>query len=298
MISAAIGSCAGVSQVEHVPDLGLLSRDLVGPGRLDPGDEIVDLEHLDVRAGLRVHLREVGVHVEHPRVRVPEEADARGSEAVHSARRVEPLAQRVPRGIAVEQRPRQRPVADPRPGQRPRDLRHAAGGAVGEPLAGRHPLVVERARRLEVEDDDRGVDRLHDGEDLGRRRVGRGVEEEELGPRRAERVACRPGRLRRVHEPGRDDLRPHLLEAPLDPALVALEPLAQAVELRPVRGEPDAEHRDPRGSGAAHDPSSGVATPACRRASALRSRARARAYISPRFGTMTLARRSPPTTMF
>ena len=52
-----------------------------GVGRLDPLDELVDLEHLDVRARLRVHLREVGVHVEHPRIRVPEEADARIAQA-------------------------------------------------------------------------------------------------------------------------------------------------------------------------------------------------------------------------
>ena len=72
---------AGVRQVEDVPDLVSFLSIAVGAGRLDAGDEVVDLEHLDVCSGLRVHLREVGVHVEHPRVRVAEEADARCPEA-------------------------------------------------------------------------------------------------------------------------------------------------------------------------------------------------------------------------
>ena len=83
---------AGVRQVEDLSDLVALPFDCRGVGRLDTGDEIVDLEHLDVRTGLGMHLCEVGVHVEHPGVRVAEEADTRRSEVVHGARRVQPLA--------------------------------------------------------------------------------------------------------------------------------------------------------------------------------------------------------------
>ncbi len=87
---------AGVGQIEDLADLPVLALDRRGLGRLDTGDQVVDLEHLDVRAGLGMHLREVGVHVEHPGVRVAEEADARRSKVVNGARGVEPLAQGVP----------------------------------------------------------------------------------------------------------------------------------------------------------------------------------------------------------
>ncbi len=178
---------ADVRQVEDLADLAFLPLDRRGVGRLDTGDELVDLEHLDVRTRLGMHLREVGVHVEHPGIRVAEEADARRTKVVHGARCVEPLGSDVPRGVAVEQRPRDRSVGDRGPCQCAGDLRDAARGAVGEPFAGRHRLVVERGSRLQVEDDDRRVDRLHDGKDLGRRRVRRRVDEQEP------RSSARPG---------------------------------------------------------------------------------------------------------
>ena len=67
---------AGVRELEDLADLVLLPRDRGVVGRLDACGEVVDSAP-DVRAGLRVHLREVGVHVQHPRIRVSEEADAR-----------------------------------------------------------------------------------------------------------------------------------------------------------------------------------------------------------------------------
>ena len=254
MISAAIGSEPASARSKTSRISSLLALDRGDLGRLDTGDEVVDLEHLDVRARLGVDLREVGVHVEHPGVRVAEEADARRSKVVNGARGVEPLAQGVPGRVALEQRPRDRPVGNRGTCQGARDLRDAACRAVCEPLARRHRLVVERARRLEVQDDDRRVDRLHDGEHLGRGRVGRRVDEEELRSAGGERLAGGAGRLGSVDETRRDDLRAHRLEPLLDPALVALEPLAQAVELGPVRREPDAEDRDPGWTVPRHDP--------------------------------------------
>jgi len=56
-------------------------------------------------------------------------------------------------------------------------------------------------------------------------------------------------------------------------------------------------HDDARRRLLCHCPSA-CAAAACRRASALRSRTRARRYRSRAFGTITLARRRPPTTMF
>src|SRR5207249_3782043 len=103
-----------------------------------------------------------------------------------------------------------------------------------------------------------------------------------------EPVACRTSCVGRIDETGGDDRRAELREPLLQAPLVALEPLAQPFELRPVRGEPDREDADPRSSVPAHRAS---ACAACRRAAALRSRSRARRYISPAFGMITLASR-------
>ena len=106
--------------------------------------------------------------------RKPMRADRR---PLDGARRVEPLAQGAPRpGSPSRSVPVDRPVRESRAREGARDLRDAACRAVGEPLARGHRLVVERARRLEVEDDDRRVDRLHDGQHLGRRRIRRRVD--------------------------------------------------------------------------------------------------------------------------
>ena len=88
---------ARVGEVEQLADLLALALDRGGVGRLDARDEVVDLEHLDVRARLRVHLGEVRVHVEHPRVGVAEEAEARGAQAAHGARRRRPTRGSRPR---------------------------------------------------------------------------------------------------------------------------------------------------------------------------------------------------------
>ena len=50
VISSAIGSAPGSRKVEQLADLVPLALDRVGVGRLDARDEVVDLEHLDVRA--------------------------------------------------------------------------------------------------------------------------------------------------------------------------------------------------------------------------------------------------------
>ena len=171
---------AGLGEIEGRADLVALALDRGCVRRLDPLDEVVDLEHLDVRAGLRVHLREVGVQVEHPRIRVAEEAEARGPQAAHRVRGIEPFAQHVPRRVAVEQRARDGAVRDARARERAGDLGHAAGRAVRQPFAGRHRLVVERPRRLQIEDDDGRTDRLHGGQHLRRRRVRRRIEQHEV----------------------------------------------------------------------------------------------------------------------
>ena len=67
-----------------------MARDLVRADRRDPGGEVVDLEHLHVRADLRVDGGEVGVQVEHARVGVPEEAEARPAQRAGDAGGADP----------------------------------------------------------------------------------------------------------------------------------------------------------------------------------------------------------------
>ena len=142
------------------------------------------------------------------------------------------------------------------------------------------------------------IDGLHDRQHLRRRRVRRRVEHDEVDACRGERRAGLSRCLRRIDQPGRDDLGAHRLEARLDPLLVALEPLAQPLELRPVRGETDAEDADAGRWRLSHRPSACARRP---RAGELRRCAAARGHAGTdraAFGTMTLASRRPPTTMF
>ena len=256
--------------------------DLVCRRALHAGHEVVDLEDLDVRADLRLDLREVGVHVEHARVVVAEEAEAGPPGSARGGGRLDPAAQAVPGGIARQQRARDRVVRDPRARERARELRHAAGRAVREPLARGHRLVVEAARRLQVEDHDRRLGRLHRGQHLRRGRIGRGVDHDEVDAARGKQVAGLARALGRVDEACRDDLGAELCEARLDIALVAQEALMQALELRPVGRQADTEEPDPRALALSGDRRHGALLPdagsrrLARRAAALARRVRAR----------------------
>ncbi len=195
---------------------------------------------------LRLHLREVGVQVEHSWICVPQEADACGPQAVNGVGRVQPLAQHVPGRVVADERACHGLVWDARTRERACDLRDAARRTIGEPFAGSHAFVIERACRLKIEDDDGRIDGLHDRKHLRRCRVRRRVEHDEV---EAFSGQCRAGlscSLGAVDQPGRHDFCTHFLESCFDLLLVALEPLTQAVELRPVRGKADSEHADAR----------------------------------------------------
>ena len=66
---------------------------------------------------------------------------------------------------------------------------------------------------------------------------------------RREQIARGAGGLLGVDEPGGDDLAAELAHAFLHPRLIALDPLAQALELGPVGREADSEHTDAGGGG-------------------------------------------------
>ena len=151
-----------------------------------------------------------------------EEADAPRPQSVHGMSRIQPLAQHHPRRIAVEERAGDGAVRDARARQGTRNLGNAAGRAVREPLPGRHPLVVDRSRRLEIEDDDGRMGRQHNRKYLRRGRVRRRVDQDEIDPRCAEGFPRASRRLYGIDEPGRDDLGAHTLETGLDPMLISL----------------------------------------------------------------------------
>ena len=155
-----------------------------------------------------------------------------------------PRADLPPGALVVVDRARDGVVRDPRARERARDLRHAARRAVGQPLAGAGVRVVERRARLEAEHDDRRLRRLRHRQHRARGRVGDGVAEHEVDLRGREAVARLAARSARVDEPGGDDVPAERADALLDAALVALDPLAEARELRPVGVQADPEHPD------------------------------------------------------
>ena len=123
---------------------------------------------------------------------------------------------------------------------------HAAGGAVGQPLA----RVRVRRSRASPSAAGRAAPRhaggLGDRQHGARGRVGDRVAEHEVDLGGGEAVARLARGLRGVHEPGGHDLAAELADALLDAPLVALDALLQARELGPVGVEADAEDADPR----------------------------------------------------
>ena len=73
LVVGSIGPAIGSSDGSAKSNIARISASLAATscvaGRRDARPEVVDLEHLDVRAELRVHGGEVGVQVEHARDR-------------------------------------------------------------------------------------------------------------------------------------------------------------------------------------------------------------------------------------
>ena len=133
-------------------------------------------------------------------------------------------------------------------------------------------LVVERAGRLQVEDHDRRLRRLHGGQHLRRGRVGRRVEQHQLDRPAASSVARLARALGRVDEAGRDDVGAELRRA---------SPRARAGSPRAARAAPRTAASRRRGRSRRRRPaassasSSAAASSRRRRARALRSLRRA-----------------------
>ncbi len=155
--------------VEDAANFVDLGGDFVVGGRLDTRVQIVHLQHLDVRAELGVVHGEVRVHVEHARIGVAQEADAGVVELAHDARGLHPFLDLAPAadvvlfGVALgrKEQPGDHVELDAAAGKGIGDLRHAAGAAVGQPFAGVGVGIVQRRRRLQVEDEHGRLASLH-----------------------------------------------------------------------------------------------------------------------------------------
>ena len=132
-------------------------------------------------------------------------------------------------------------VGDARARERARELRHAAGRAVGQPLAGAGAPVVQARRRLEPEQQHRRLGGLRDREHRARGRVGHRVADHQVDLGGREAVARLAAGLLAVDQAGRYHVAAELGDALLDAPLVALDALLQALELGSVGLQPDPE---------------------------------------------------------
>ena len=132
------------------------------------------------------------------------------------------------------------------------NLRHRAGRAEGQPVAGHARAVAQRVeacvvnRRLgrEIEDDHRHL-RASDHRQHGRgKRVGRDVQEDQVHVRAPELPPGLAGALGVVHQAEVDDLDARPRELLRHAGHVALQSFLEPGELRPVSVQADAEETD------------------------------------------------------
>ena len=122
------------------------------------------------------------------------------------------------------------------------DLRNAAGGTVGQPLAGVGVGIIQRGARLQIQDHHGSFGLLDDRQDLGGGGVGSHVAEDQIDTARRERPAPAASAFGASSTSPRADHRGPFADALLDLALVALQPLFESMELRPVGRQADSEY--------------------------------------------------------
>ena len=176
--------------------------------------ELVDLQDLDVAAERGAVLGEVGVDVEHAAVVVAHHAQAIVLHHVGDAGGGDPIGDFVPTTRVVAEHAGDLVERDAGPVEDVGDLRHGAGGAIRQPLA-RHlrpvaesveRLVVDRRRRLQIENDHRHFRAPHDRQHGRRQGVRRDVQEDEVDVRPAEVVPRDERLFRRVDQAEVHDL--------------------------------------------------------------------------------------------
>ena len=103
--------------------------------------------------------------------------------------------------------------------------------------------VIQRAGRLQIEDQHRGAGPLNGGQNLAARGIGADVANDQLHSFAGEEVARGGGGRGRIHQPGVNHVA-ELVQVAADDALVAFQPALQALELRPVSRQANAEQPD------------------------------------------------------
>ena len=165
---------------------------------------------------------------------------------------VEPCIDLVPARVVVVQHAGHLVERHARAQQYIGDLRDGTRGAVGEPLA-RHrraiasPVerrIIDRTFRLQIQEHDRDLRALQDGQNRRRHGVGRDVQEDDVDVRASEGVAGREGLVHGIDQAEVRDRDVRTAQSSLDPSELLLEPSLEPGELRPVRVEPDPEQPD------------------------------------------------------
>ena len=251
-----------VADVEHLQ--GLFPH-TVHAGLCDlihPGLQIVHLQDLDVGAQQATVLGEIAVHIEHPGVGMPQEADPASAERPLHTQGVQPVCDLAPRGLSgwmigrdlVRQgvlrlgREAQQTCddveADARPLKGVRDFGDAAGLTVCEPLSGARIRVVQARGRLKVQHQHRASHLLNGRQHLAARGVRGHIADDQVHAFAHESVSSRKGLWLVVHHTHIHNLDPHSGHLLADELTVSGQPISQAFELRPVRGQADAEQAD------------------------------------------------------
>ena len=120
------------------------------------------------------------------------------------------------------------------------NFRHAARATVRQPFPGVRLRVIQRADRLQIEDQHRGAYLLNRGQHLAARGVGANVTNDQFHSFTGKQSTRGRGRWGRIHQPRVHHVA-ELVQVAIDDALVAFEPALQALELRPIRRQPNAE---------------------------------------------------------
>ena len=198
-------------------------------------------------------LGQVAVDVEHSAVVVSEDADAVCTHARRHARRIDPVGDLLP-SFLVLQVARDQVIRNAGAVEHASDFRGRTTLAMLQPHARHHPpvaepvegIVVQLGRRLEAEHDQRRPRFLNDRQDRARQGVGGDIEEDQIDLLASEAGGGLSGLVGIVDHSHVDQLRSHALQPLGDDPLASAQTLQEAVKLRPVRLQPDAEQSDPR----------------------------------------------------
>jgi hypothetical protein len=141
-------------------------------------------------AGVAVDEGQIGRDIEHTGVEMAEEAEAPRAQPGHHASRADPRRDPCP-GACILEMPRYRTEGDGAALQRRGQFRQGTDAAVFEPAPGIGVGMVHLRVRLQIDQEGGDARTLDDRQHLGRGRVGRQMDHQEIEARRAEVLARR-----------------------------------------------------------------------------------------------------------